>query len=218
MTLLPPHFLLRLTYPCQYVKNIPDEEGDRLLDLPESCRIDNLPELNDSKPYADVRLAWNERGLGLQVEVRGKENPPQGDANRRQSSDGVMLWLDTRDARDIHRASRYCHHFWFLPTGGGREQDEPAAGQAKINRAMQDAPLCAPEQIALIAERTKRGYILEAFLSAAVLNGFDPETNPRLGFYYWIRDTELGEQTLGLGMDFPFYEDPSLWSSLELVK
>jgi hypothetical protein len=218
MTILPPQFLFRLTYPCQYVKAIPNEDSDRLLDLPAECRIDHLPELGGAKSFADVRLAWNEQGLGLQVEVRGKDNPIQGDASRRQSSDGMMLWLDTRDARDNHRASRHCHHFWFLPTGGGADKDEPAAGQAKINRAMQDAPLCAPEQLALIAERTKTGYILESFLPAAVLNGYDPETNPRLGFYYWVRDTELGEQTLGLGMEFPFYEDPSLWHTLELVR
>ena len=152
------------------------------------------------------------------MEVSGKEQLPQGDADRPRSSDGAMLWIDTRDARTIHRASRYCHHFYFLPTGGGPERDEPAAGQLKINRATQDAPLCGPEQLAFQALRTKSGYVLEAFLPAAVLNGYDPETNPRLGFFYWVRDSELGEQTLGLTPEFPFWEDPSLWSTLELTR
>ncbi len=52
----------------------------------------------------------------------------------------------------------------------------------------------------------------------AVLHGFDPEQNPRLGFCYAVRDAELGEQVLSVGADFPYAEDPSLWSVLELVR
>jgi hypothetical protein len=217
MQLLPPHFLFRLTYQCQYAKDIPDEEGDRLLDLPKQCRIDNFAGLDDRKNFADVRLSWNELGIGFQVEVRGKEREPQGAADRPRSSDGAQLWIDTRDTRNIHRASRYCHHFYVLPAGAGAAGDEPVAGQIKINRAMQDAPLCRPEQMPFQVKRTKSGYVAEMFLPASVLQGFDPETNPRLGFFYWIRDSELGDQTLSVGTDFPFWEDPSLWSTLELT-
>ncbi len=218
MQLLPAHFLFRLSYPCVYRKAMPLPGEDRLLDLPAECRIDNLASLDDRRNFATVALAWNETGLGFQVEVRGKDQLAQGDAQRPRGADGAMLWLDTRDTRNIHRASRYCHHFFFLPTGGGPEHDEPAAGQLAIHRALNDAPLCRPEQIAFHAQRTKGGYILEAFLPAAVLNGFDRETNPRLGFFYSVRDAELGEQTLSLGPDFPYWEDPSLWSTLELVE
>jgi hypothetical protein len=59
---------------------------------------------------------------------------------------------------------------------------------------------------------------LEAFLPAGVLHGFDPEQNTRLGVCYGVRDAELGEQQLAAGPDFPFVEDPSLWSVLELVR
>lgn len=189
-----------------------------MLDLPPACRIDNLAGLTGQKNFADVRLGWNELGVGFQVEIKGKEKEPQADAERPRSSDGALLWIDTRDARTIHRASRHCHQFFFLPSGGGPERDQPAAGQLKINRATQDSPLCAPEQLAFQAQRMRTGYRLGAFLPAAVLAGYDPETNPRLGFFYWVRDSELGEQTLGVGTDFPFWEDPSLWSTLELVK
>jgi hypothetical protein len=197
---------------------MPREDDDRLLELPDACRLENFAELADKKNFADVRLAWNELGVGFQVIVKGKEQLPMGDASRPRSADGAMLWLDTRDTRTIHRASRFCHHFFFLPTGGGPEHDEPAVGQLKINRALADAPLCSHEQLVFRSTRTKSGYRLEAFLSAAVLNGFDPETNPRLGFFYSVRDLELGDQTLGLGAEFPFWEDPSLWSVLELRK
>ena len=138
--------------------------------------------MDEPRNFADVRLAWNELGLGVQVEVRGKEQLPQGDAARPRGSDGVTLWIDTRDARTSHRASRYCHQFHFLPTGGGPERDEPAFVQTKINRALQDAPLCPPDDGAVsLPTSTKGGYRLEAFLPAAVLNGFDPGAEPAPG-------------------------------------
>jgi hypothetical protein len=218
MTLLPHRFLVRIAYPCRYVKAMPADEDDSLIDLPESCRLDNFAAMDEARNFADVRLAWNEFGLGLQVEVRGKAEVPQADAARPRASDGVTLWIDTRDARTSHRASRYCHQFHFLPAGGGSERDEPVLAQSKINRALQDAPLSPPSAIPFRCERIKGGYHVEAFLPAAVLNGYDPEQNPRLGVYYAVRDAELGEQVLSVGADFPFGEDPSLWSVLELVR
>jgi hypothetical protein len=217
MVLVPNRFLFRVAYPCRYVKNIPQEEAERLLELPEVSRIDNFGEMDERQNFADVRVAWNEFGLGVQVEVKGKDKLPEGNVARLRGSDGMTLWIDTRDARTSHRASRFCHQFHLLPTGGGAEGDEPILTQVKINRALQDAPLASPSEVPFRCTRTKHGYILEAFLPAGVLNGFDPEQNPRLGFYYAVRDSELGEQDLSVGPDFPYWEDPSLWSVLELV-
>jgi hypothetical protein len=210
--------LFRVAHPCRYVKEIPAEDADRLLDLPDVCRIDNFAAMDERTNFADVRLAWNEFGLGVQAEVKGKEELPQGSANRLRGSDGLTLWIDTRDARTSHRASRYCHQFHFLPTGGGPDGDEPVFGQVKINRALQDAPLCTASNVPLRCAQTRQGYFLESFLLAAVLHGFDPEQNPRLGFFYVVKDTERGEQVLSVGPDFPYWEDPSLWSVLELVR
>jgi hypothetical protein len=218
MPLVPHRFLVRVAYPCRYVKDLPHEDGDRLLGLPEPCRLDNFAALDGQRNFADVRLGWNEMGLGVQVEVSGKDQLPQGDAAHARTSDGVTVWLDTRDARTSHRASRYCHQFHLLPTGGGEEKDEPAIVQSKINRALQDAPVAPAGAVPFRCERTKGGYLVEAFLSAAVLNGFDPEQNPRLGVYYAVRDAELGEQVLSVGPEFPYWEDPTLWSVLELVR
>ena len=218
MPLLPHRFLVRLTYPCRYTKNMLREGDGCLLDLPADCRIDNFAAMDGEKNFAEVSLAWNELGLGLQVEVKGKEQDPKGDVARARSSDGVTLWLDTRDARAGHRASRTCHQFHFLPTGGGPEHDEPAFVQTKINRALNDAPLASASSVPFQFHSTKTGYRLEAFLPEKALNGYDPEQHPRLGFYYAIRDGELGEQFLSVGADFPYWEDPSLWSVLELIR
>jgi hypothetical protein len=218
MPLLPHRFLLHVSHPCRHVTAVPREDEDRILDLPEDCRVDNFAGLDGKANFADVRIAWNELGLALQVEVRGKEQLPQGDAARPRASDGVTFWIDTRDSRSSHRASRFCHQVHLLPTGGGPDHDEPAVVQGKINRALHDAPTWQAGSVPFRCALRKKGYLVEAFLPAAALNGFDPEQNPRLGFFYSVKDGELGEQLLSLDAEFPYWEDPSLWGVLELVR
>ncbi len=217
MMLLPPRFLLRVAHPCLFEAKMP-MKGDRVVDLPAAARIDNFAKLDGVINFADLRLAWNELGLGVLCSVLQKEQEPAGDADRPRSSDGLTLWLDTRDARASHRASRTCHQFHFLPSGGGSDHSEPWFGQSKINRAQVDAPLCKAADVPFRCMRLKGGYRLEAFLPAAILAGYDPEQYPRLGFYYAVRDAEHGEEFLSVNADFPYWDDPSLWSTLELVK
>ena len=89
MPLVPHRFLFRVAFPCRYVKAMPQGDADRLLDLPESCRLDDFAAMDGRRNFADVRLAWNELGLGLQVEVRGKQNLAVGNPDRPRGSDGV---------------------------------------------------------------------------------------------------------------------------------
>jgi hypothetical protein len=218
--LIPHRFLVRVTHPCHYLKKMPLEADDaeHILELPEAAKINNFAELDGTKIIADVRLAWNEFGLGVQFSVTGKSQPPVANAEKPFSSDGMSLWIDTRDARTSHRASRFCHVFHFLAAGAGPDQDEPCFVQTKINRALQDAPICEASSVPFRFHQLKKGYLIEAFLPASVLSGFDPEQHPKLGFYYHVRDTELGDQFLGVGNEFPIWDDPSLWEPLELVK
>ena len=218
MAVIPYRFLFRVAYPCRYLKQMPMEDADCLIDLPPECRIDNFDRMEGLHNFAELALAWNELGIGVQLEVRGKDKRPQGDEARPRGSDGLTLWLDTRDTRTAHRASRYCHMLSFLPAGGGPDRDEPIVLQAKINRATDDAPLCEPSEVPFHCAWIKGGYRLEAFLPLGVLNGFDPEQNPRLGVFYACHDAERGVQLLTAGEEFPYWEDPSLWAVLELVR
>lgn len=218
MPLVPHRFLFRIAHPCRYVNDVPRQDDDRLLELPAECRIDNFAAMDGQRNFAEVSLAWNELGLAVQVEVRGKEKAPQGDAARPRGSDGVTLWLDTRGGGGGHRASRYCHQFHFLAAGAGPDHDEPAFLQSKINRALEDAPHVAPAEVALLVQPRRGGYVLEAFLPASAMHGFDPEQQSRPGFFYAVRDEELGDQLLSITAEFPYWEDPSLWGALELVR
>lgn len=218
MPVVPPSFLVRVNYPCLFVPEIPRRKGEELLDLPEKSTLPDILRLQEKSGYAELRMAWNDGGIALDLRVRGKDLPVRGEAGKYKSSDGISIWIDTRSARDSHRASRYCHHFYFLAGGGGEDGDLPTAGQVKIHRAQADAPLCRPELLQVRKHAIKSGYRLECFLPAEVLNGFDVDLNNQFGFFYAVRDGELGEQTLCLGPEFPYAEDPSLWQILELVK
>jgi hypothetical protein len=218
MSILTPSFLFRIKYPCLFVPHFPHSKGDDLLDLPEKCTLPAFARLQEKPVFAEVRIAWNDHGLGVALSVRGKDRPVRAEAGKYRTSDGISIWIDSRNVRDSHRASRYCHHFYFLAAGGGDDGESPSAGQTKIHRALADAPLCQPSQLKVRKSNIKSGYRLECFISAEAINGFDVDLNNQFGFYYLVRDGELGEQSLGLGPEFPFAEDPSLWQTLELIK
>ena len=190
-----------------------------LLNLPAECRLPAFGELDDVQPFGKLHIGWNEKGVGVSVDVQGKRKRPQCRIEEPTESDGLQLWVDTRNTQSIHRASRFCHHFCVLPAvAGGGSQQQPASVQLPIVRAREDAPLVKSAAIGTSVQMRPDGYQLEIWLPAESLNGFDPEANPSLGFYYLLQDSELGEQFLTVGREFPFAHDPSLWCTLELIR
>ncbi len=121
MPLVPHRFLLRLAHPCPFVKKMPLPDSDRLLDLPPDCRIDNYAGMDDRRNFADVFLAWNELGLGLQVEVRGKANRAAG--RRRQAARLGRDHALARHTRLAHEPPRQPPLSPIsFPRGGGRHR------------------------------------------------------------------------------------------------
>lgn len=214
--LIPPGFLFRLSLPVRKGSKLPRATGAPL-QLGSEFSLPAQGELSQGKHFADLRLAWNERGLGFRVAVSGKKLGTRCDFAQPLNSDGLQVWIDTRSTQNIHRASRFCHHFCLLPAGAMRDRSLPVVKQVPIARAKEDAPQGEIKRINIHSEILDDGYILEAWFPAEVLNGYEPESNPRLGFYYLLRDHELGEQVLSVGPEFPFDHDPSLWWPLELI-
>lgn len=217
-SLLPHRFLFRYALPVRYDRKLP-HAGKKLLDLPPDYALADFSVLENAEPFGELRMAWNERGLGVSVVVAAKKSrPPWGDPRSPETSDGLRLFIDTRNTQNIHRASRYCLQFYLLPTGGGPDGSQPWGLQVPILRAREESPPANMSDVRLAAMISKTGYCLEAWLPSAVLHGYDPEAQPRLGFYYAIRDAERGEQYLSVGPEFPFAIDPSLWGTLDLVR
>ena len=195
-----------------------ESEKGRLLDLPESCRVVTSADLEGRSSWSECRVAWNSGGLAFQFEVRNKVSPIYFDPNLPDITDGVQLWIDTRDTRDIHRASRFCHRFTaVLVPDRGKKTVSVQFTQGPIHRAIANAAMANPSAIKARAEKIKNGWRLEIFLGAEALTGFEPETNRRLGFAYQVGDSDRGNEFLTVGREFPIGEDPSLWATLELV-
>lgn len=214
--LLPPEFLFRYTFSATHVSGLP-RRGKRLLNLPSDCTLANLAGLTGRPDFGEIRIAWNERGLGVSVGVTGKSHPPVSDPEQLGRTDGLRLWIDTRCTQTVHRAGRFCHQFELLPVGGGEDGLQPVATLWPVARANEDPPPYDSELLPIHSDISDRGYRMEAWLPADALHGYDPDRQPRLGFFYALNDSEYGLQCLSIGPEFPFASDPSLWCTLELV-
>ena len=176
--------------------------------------LPDLMALDGKDSFADVYFGWREDGVYLGFEIKGAPGL-EIQPTRPLKGDGIQVWLDTRDVRSAHRASRFCHHFYFLPTGG--TSNRPVAAQVRIRRARaQDKP-CEPQSITVAARVTKKGYRLSAYLPSDILIGFEPDDNTRFGFTYLIRDRKLGRQYWTADEPLPVSYDPSLWGTIVLT-
>ncbi len=178
--------------------------------LPALCRLDG------QKPFAPVYAAWNEDGLYLATRVENKRRSLVCDPQQFWKSDHLRVCVDCRDARDIKRATRFCHQFYLMPAGGAG--GGPVGGAHKIQRAREDAPLASPDRLTIGARIADGGYTLEAHIPADCLNGFDPVEHSRIGLYYILEDRDHGQQHLTVGDDLYWYVDPSTWATGVLMR
>src|SRR5262249_15177623 len=114
----------------------------------------------------------------------------------------------------------YCHQFCALPEGSGPKKLRPSATKISLSRQGDDGPVVSAKgsenALRVWSELRDDGYLLELWIPAEALTGFDSEASRQLGFYTVVGDAELGEQFLTVGREFPFEHDPSLWQTLEL--
>lgn len=215
-SLLPQAFWFRPALVCLRADDIPQEKGP-LLDLPETYALADFEGLEGRESWSEVRAAWNARGIGFEFRVKGKKGPIVHLPTQPASfSDGVELFLDTRDTRDVHRGTRFCRHFVFGLIADNKKGLTAVVEQRKIPRALADAPAIDLDKVLTLAERIgAKDWRLEVWFPAEALNGYDPETNRRLGISYQVNDSERPSRFLTVGRDFPIGEDPSLWLALE---
>jgi hypothetical protein len=215
--LLPQSFWFRMAVTTPRVDDMTGANAEGVLALPESSALPDFAQLDGNASWAKVRVGWSSHGLSLMVLADGVSDE-QLDASRPEGFADVHFWIDTRDTRDVSRATRFCHHFVIkLLRKGSRGSLAANVAQRPIARAIADAPIYRGDQVSASAELTKAGWTLALFLPAQSLNGFDPDTNRRLGFAYQISDRLRPDQFLGIGREFPVGENPSLWATLELA-
>ena len=214
--ILPQSFWFRVAHSCRRADAIPRAHG-RLLDLTEAQDLIDLGQLDGTPGWARARAAWNPAGIGFSFEVSDKVGDISPEPGRPSGVDAVQLWIDTRDTRTIHRATRFCHRFIAtLEPGPGRSVRVKLA-QKPIARALADPPMTLAAAVQSRAERTLNGWRLELFFPGQALVGYDPEENRRLGLAYQVTDPDRGDTFSGVGREFPVGEDPSLWATLLLA-
>jgi hypothetical protein len=215
--IVPQPFWFRFALPCARIEGIPrSTAAGRLLDLPESSELPDFSQLEGGSSWARVRAGWNPGGLGIEVLAEGYSNE-QLSRSRPEGFATAQFWIDTRDTRDIARATRFCHRFKAeLRASNLGDELAVKVAQLPIAQAKASPPMFSPHLVAARANRSRSKWMLEVFWPAQALNGFDHETNRRLGFAYQVADGVREDQFLTVGRGFPVGENPSLWSTLEL--
>ncbi|QDV70000.1 hypothetical protein Poly24_37190 [Rosistilla carotiformis] len=214
-SLIDPTFLFEFSVA---LKRAPLKWGKTGVRLDESYRIPAFGTLAGRPHYADLRMGWNENGIGFRVEVVGKAQMPWCREARVEESDGLHLYIDTRNSPGIHRANRYCHQFAFLPMGASVKRDQPVARMLNIHRARELPTPVDSDALQVHSTLKKHGYEMSGLIPAKGLTGYDPSEYPRISLWYAIVDREIGWQTLSLGPEYPCQEDPTLWATAELAK
>lgn len=186
--------------------------------LDETYSLPDLGDLDGQKAFADVRVGWCKEGLLIQAEVTGKKKSLWCRDTAILESDGIQVWVDTRDTHNVHRASKFCHWFVFMPTGNDDKRNPAMASALKINRSREDSPSMNRYDVDVASKVVKMGYTIRCFIPGKALHGWDVEQHQHLGFNYAVVDSELGWQTMAIGPELPISEDPSLWQSLHLVE
>ncbi|MCL4855375.1 MAG: hypothetical protein KJZ78_28770, partial [Bryobacteraceae bacterium] len=176
--LLPTRFLFRFAAPCLRWEGT---WSAKVVLLPDSHRLPSLGQMEGQREFADFRAGWNDAGLYFSVTVENKKHALWCRENKLEDSDGVQLWIDTRDTHNIHRASRFCHRFVFLAAGGGRQLSEPVADQLLVDRARENAQPVRPGWLKTASKVSKTGYQMSMHIPAAALTGFNPVDHPKLG-------------------------------------
>ena len=203
----PVHFFA-FQFDCHYLKGKSFEKKHLLPDLSS---------FHDGRPFAQVSMGWNANGIYLQLNIHEKFDQP--DFPNFSSSDSIELFFDTRDVKTTGYATRYCHHFYFLPDP--LENDDTPIQAGEITRFRSDSvhELCDASLLRIESHYEKKNRVLTIFIPSECLYGYDPTEFDRLGFTYRINRINGSKQFFAASdVDFAIESQPSLWASLKLLK
>jgi hypothetical protein len=191
-------------------------------ELGEAHRLPYFGSLSGKAMHGEVFFAWSEAGLYLQMRVSGKSAAPSFVQDRGGFSDGLRVWIDTRCSPGIHRATRFCHCFHFFPgqpnpSSDVTESSRPHAILDEIPRCRELPAAIDPNDLEVRSTFYRDGYALWGNIPARCLTGYSPLEFDRIRIFYDIVDRELGTQSMMLGPELRYAEDPSHWVQASLV-
>ncbi len=216
-------------------------EGD--WKLGEKFLIPDFNALTGKPKRGTVAVAWSDEGLYFESEIPGKKQPPRFIGEIGGVSDGLRVWIDTRNSPNVHRATRFCHCFHFFPglpnqidndtigsDSSGKPSKRMSASKNKpeafapargildeVARAREQPNPINPNLLSVRSILKADGYSLNAFIPAECLTGYLPSEFDRIRIFYDLVDAELGTQSQSLSPELRYSEDPSLWIEAKLT-
>lgn len=163
--------------------------------------------------FASVAMGWNEEGLEFLVHV---DKPcEQVYYPAVEKGDSIELFIDTRDVKTSGYNTRFCHHFFFLPELAEGHQ----AGEMTRFRTEDAHPLCDASELHIQGKSGRQSYEVYCRIPKTCLAGYEPAQFDRLGFSYRInRPHGLPQHFSVVSEDYKIEEQPSLWSSMRLIR
>lgn len=198
-----PVSFFKLGWDCPYI-----EEGEK-----ELKKLPTTSDLCLEDHFATLFMGWNENGLYFQCHSLSPfQDAFYPDVTR---GDSVELFIDTRDVKTSGFNTKFCHHFFFLP----QSVDGHKAEEITKFRTEDAHELCDPKDLHVTSDLKNSGYHLKIFIPAHCLHGYDPHQFQRIGFTYRINRYGKPPQHFScLSGEFPIEQQPSLWSSVQLIK
>ncbi len=171
-------------------------------------------------PNPSVYLGWNHDGLYMGLQVFNDAIKGAADKDSWWTRDYAEFWFSTRPvASNQNTFDPYCHQFFFVP-GVASNSTDPARGLVgqwhRSGDALRDSLIpdaAIQDSVNVLPDR----YVLQLFIPAASLNGFDPDNEPAMAFnihvrnfakaqdYFWSAPKEVRTQ-----------ERPSTWGTMYL--
>lgn len=180
--------------------------------LGEEHRLPETDLLTGEPAFASVRSGWSLKGLHFLVNIR--KTVDRVVFPRIEKGDAVELFIDTRDVKSSGFNTRFCHHFFFLPSPVEGTQ----CGEITHFRSEDQHPLCDPKRLKLEVSKGAKSYEMAIEIPADILVGFDPNQFNRYGFSYRIHRADGEPQHFSvLSREFQLEEQPSLWARINMV-
>ena len=183
-----------------YLKTSIVLDGD-LSEWPRQAKLGNIRYLEvvgieraDELVMPEVHLGWRDEGIYLGIEVFDKDvdgyvlnEESVKHIWRSRSFDGVEVWFSTRPAADgQYWYDQYCYDFMFMPDALKGEGGVIMQWHHDWD-ALEDNLVPHPDIECAFKSISDR-YIVEMFIPAKVLNGFDPEGHPEMSGNIFIRN------------------------------
>lgn len=208
----PVHFF-QLSADCRYLEGA--EEAFPLLSARKAAafRLPDTSMLCAEEHFAEVSMGWNSGGLEFFIQF----NEPFQESVYPEVTrgDSVELFIDTRDIKTSGYATRFCHHFFFLPEA----VEGCVAGELTRFRTEDSHELCNAQDLQVKAEFGRKNYTMHIFIPSQCLHGYDPDQVNHLGFTYRINRYHDHPQHFSVtSNDYQIEQQPSLWASLQLVR